>query len=324
MLAAGVSAGDHGRAPATLAETGFYTLEKRPFSPQYPLWSDGAAKARWIYLPPGTAIDARDESAWSFPVGTRFWKEFTFNGRKVETRFLWKVSAARWVAASYAWNDDGTEAMRAPDDGVPNAAELAPGRAHAIPSSNDCFACHGSKPTRVLGFNPLQLSPDRDTNAIHAEPLTAQMVTLETLMKERVIAGAREDLVSNPPRIQTADAQTRAVLGYFAANCASCHDGNGEIAALGPTLKYHDLVTDADAVARSIVRQPTKWQVPGEPEGASLLVNTHAPDTSAILVRMRSRRPSSQMPPLGTVIRDERAVDAVAAWIARLAATKSD
>jgi hypothetical protein len=31
---------------------------------------------------------------------------------------------------------------------------------------------------------------------------------------------------------------------------------------------------------------------------------------------MKSRRPSSQMPPLGTVVRDEAAVSAVQGWIA--------
>ena len=36
----------------------------------------------------------------TFPVGTRFWKEFTFNGRKVETRFLWRASAGRWIFAT--------------------------------------------------------------------------------------------------------------------------------------------------------------------------------------------------------------------------------
>ena len=77
-----------------MSETGLYAAGRPgrdrsgepPFSPQYPLWSDGAAKARWIYLPPGTAIDTSDPDDWTFPVGTRFWKEFTFNGRKVETR----------------------------------------------------------------------------------------------------------------------------------------------------------------------------------------------------------------------------------------------
>jgi len=72
-------------APARLSETGLYAggrpaaidARNRPYSPQYPLWSDGATKARWIYLPPGTAVDTRDVNEWRFPVGTRFWKEFT-------------------------------------------------------------------------------------------------------------------------------------------------------------------------------------------------------------------------------------------------------
>ena len=83
----------------------------RPFSPQYPLWSDGAAKRRWIRLPEGAAIDAGDVSRWEFPIGTKFWKEFSFDGRKVETRFLWRVSQEQWVFASYAWNEAQTEAV---------------------------------------------------------------------------------------------------------------------------------------------------------------------------------------------------------------------
>jgi cytochrome c553 len=325
MSAVTVSTSDEGRTaldaargvPERLSDTGLHTLGARPFSPQYPLWSDGATKSRWVYLPPGRTIDASDESAWNFPVGTRFWKEFAFNGRKVETRFLWRVSNDRWIARSYLWTPDGTDAVLAPLEGVPAVVDVAPGRAHSIPSAADCLACHGSSPTRVLGFNALQLSPDRDPNAIHGEPLAPEMVTLETLLKERALSGARPDIVSNAPRIKTGNADTRRVLGYLAANCATCHNGNGEIAALGPTLKYGELVNDGDAVARTLLDQPTKWQVPGVPEGASMLVNTHAPDTSAILVRMRSRRPSSQMPPLGTVVRDQAAVDAVAAWIRR-------
>ena len=46
------------------------------------------------------------------------------------------------------------------------------------------------------------------------------------------------------------------------------------------------------------------------------MLNAAAPDASAMLVRMRSRRPSSQMPPLGTVLRDDKAIAAVSKWIA--------
>src|SRR5262249_6060034 len=74
--------------PATPTATGLYcniadysiTPGLLPFQPQFVLWSDGAEKSRWIYLPPGTKIDTIDPDHWSFPVGTRFWKEFRYGG----------------------------------------------------------------------------------------------------------------------------------------------------------------------------------------------------------------------------------------------------
>src|SRR5690348_17824014 len=83
--------------PRLLSETGLFVsgttnvdARNRPYSPQYPLWTDGAVKARWIHVPEGSAIDARDDEHWGFPVGTKFWKEFSFAGRRVETRLLWR------------------------------------------------------------------------------------------------------------------------------------------------------------------------------------------------------------------------------------------
>ena len=46
------------------------------------------------------------------------------------------------------------------------------------------------------------------------------------------------------------------------------------------------------------------------------------PELSALLVRMRSRRPSTQMPPLGTVVPDREAVDLLSGWIRDLAAAR--
>lgn len=165
-------------APQLLSETGFGDPENRPFSPQYPLWSDGASKRRWVRLPQGSTIDIASIDRWEFPVGTRFWKEFELKGRKIETRFLWKAREDEWVFASYAWNDEQTVATLAPESGIPNVAELAPGKRHSIPSIADCRSCHDSSRTEILGFNALQLSTDRDPHALHAEPLTPGMVTL--------------------------------------------------------------------------------------------------------------------------------------------------
>jgi hypothetical protein len=320
LMAAGEGAA---HAPARLSETGLYVQGRigvvdernRQFSPQYPLWSDGAIKTRWVFLPPGETIDARDDAAWEFPVGTRFWKEFSFDGRKVETRMLWKASPSQWVTASYRWNDVQSDAVLVSDRGEPDVVPLTPTRRHSIPSASDCLTCHGARRTEPLGFNALQLSTDRDPGAIHGEALPAGALTLRTLVDQRLVSPRRTDLVDVPPRIRSASPQTRSMLGYLATNCGSCHRGDGQIATRLPSLRYSDLLHDGDAMAASLVGRATSWQVPRAPDGASVLIDHDAPGTSAMLVRMRSRSPSSQMPPLGTVLRDQKAVDALTQWI---------
>src|SRR5690349_11109089 len=219
-------------APGWLSQTGLYsdpaTLKidsrNRNFSPQYPLWSDGATKRRWVRLPVGSKIDVADLGNWELPVGTRFWKEFSFNGKKVETRFLWRTSEDNWVFASYVWNEAQTDAELASESGVPNIAEIADGKRHSIPSVSECRACHDSNRTETLGFSALQLSIDRDPNALHAEPLAGDMLTVKTLVDEDLLTPRRPELVTNPPRIAADTPMTRAALGYLSTNCGSCHN----------------------------------------------------------------------------------------------------
>jgi hypothetical protein len=120
-------------APRFLSQTGLYTdaatlkidTRNRLFSAQFPLWSDGATKRRWVRLPVGSQIDLADLGGWELPVGTKFWKEFASRGRKVETRFLWQTSKDHWVFAAYAWNDAQTDAELVSEAGVANIADVA-------------------------------------------------------------------------------------------------------------------------------------------------------------------------------------------------------
>ena len=321
-VSAAAAAGPDGpAAPARLADTGLYANGQvgvvddanRPFAPQYPLWTDGAAKSRWIYLPPGSAIDATNAADWEFPVGTRFWKEFRFGGRPVETRFLWRATADRWVFASYVWNADATDALLAPAAGVANVAPVSDTRRHSIPAVSDCRACHGDRRIEPLGFNALQLSSDRYPDALHGEPLTDRMWTVRSLVAEGRLRTASGAPVADDVRIR-GDATTRTVLGYLSTNCGSCHRAGADITMLGTSLKHSD-VLDGDQTVASMFDHRTQWQVPGLADGESRLLDRHAPETSALLKRMRSRRPSSQMPPIGTVVADHAAIDLIRAWI---------
>jgi hypothetical protein len=313
-----VSAAGSAEAPARLSETGLYVAgsvgvvdgRNRRFSPQYPLWSDGAIKTRWVFLPPGAAIDARDDGAWEFPVGTRFWKEFAFDGRKVETRMLWKAGPAEWVAVSYQWNEAQTDAVLASNLGEPNVAPVA-NRQHSIPSRSDCLACHGARRTEPLGFNALQLSTDRDPNALHAETLTGDMVTLKTLLDENLMTPRRPELVANPPRIAAASPITRTALGYLSANCGNCHNRDSSIASLGLDLLQSPPASTSEC---SAVGKRGHWVVPEAPE-ESRIINPGHPESSALIRRVKSRRPISQMPPIGTVVVDRAAVDLLTKWV---------
>lgn len=311
-------------APRFLSQTGLYSdaatlkvdARNRVFSPQYPLWSDGATKRRWVRLPVGSQIDVADLGRWELPVGTKFWKEFEFKGRKVETRFLWQTSKDHWVFASYAWNAAQTDAELASETGVANIAEVADGKRHSIPSVSECRACHDSTRTEILGFNALQLSTDRDPNALHAEKLTNEMMTLQTLADENLMTPRRPELIAAPPRIAAASPETRTALGYLSTNCGSCHNRASSIASLGLMLK-HDVTANGtectDAIATT-AGQRGHWVVP-EAEADSRIINPGHPESSAIIRRVKSRRPLSQMPPIGTVIADREAIDLLTTWV---------
>ena len=157
---AGCGAEDTSDIPASLACSGLYASlgDKRvakdvlEFEPAYPLWSDGAAKRRWIQLPKGEKIDNAQPNAWVFPVGTKLWKEFMVGGKRVETRLLWKVSDTFWRSGTYAWNDAESEATSTLGKDIRVKGEL-----YHLPTTQECDDCHRGQPDRVLGFSAVNL-----------------------------------------------------------------------------------------------------------------------------------------------------------------------
>jgi hypothetical protein len=310
--------------PPTLAETGLYSdcaaraiaPDVLAFEPQYPLWTDGAAKSRWIRLPPGTWVDASDPDHFVFPVGTRLWKEFALE-RAVETRMTW-LAEDGWHFATYAWSADGKEARLAPAEGVKHAAESAPGVPYDIPSTADCRACHAASAKHVLGFDALQLSDDRDPLAPHARTPAADALALRELAERGLVRGLPRRLLETPPRIEAATPRERAALGYLSSNCGTCHTGDGQLASLELDLSY-SLAHGAGAVATAVERASRfRWPTDCDPQR----IDVDAPKASVLLRRMASRQPLSQMPPLGTRVRDTEALELVTDWIREdLAAT---
>lgn len=309
--------------PERLSDTGLFepgTLtvgrDKLSYSPQYPLWSDGAVKKRWLYLPPGTSIDASVPDAWEFPPGTRLWKQFGY-AMPIETRMIERLADGSWRYSAYAWNDEGTDAVLVPESGYRRYPALAaPGGFYPIPSRDDCRACHEGGAVPVLGVTALQLSPLRDRLAPNAERRTIYDVDLLDLVARGLVRNLPDEIRQRPARIDAASPTERAALGYLHANCGHCHNASGSLADLDLVLVQPARPSKDDMrnFYRSLVDVPSDFHL----YGATWRVVPGEPSMSVLALRMRSRNPLAQMPPLGTRTVDTNAVVLVERWIEEL------
>lgn len=312
--------------PARLQDTGLYragtsdTLhpEALAFTPQYPLWSDGAEKRRWMRLPPGTAIDARNPDAWDFPPGTRLWKEFALGARRIETRYLERRADGTWRYATYAWSADGREAWLVPAGGaeLDAIAGLPDGR-YELPSRDDCRACHEGAAVPVLGASALQLSTERDPLAPHQQAAQAGEADLRLLTERGWLHHLPRALLDTAPRIAAASATERAALGTLHANCGHCHNDDGAPVPVRLVLSQRvaDPVASRERVLASIVDVPSRHRSRAPTADARRIAPGH-PERSVLALRMRSRDPRLQMPPLGTRLADPEGLALIERWIA--------
>jgi hypothetical protein len=292
-----------GLLPTRLSETGLFADVRADlvapgvlaYRPEFELWSDGATKRRWIQLPPDGRIDTEDMDSWSFPVGTKLWKEFSRDGVRVETRLLQRMGPGEgeWAAVSYLWNDGGTDALA-----VPDGVEDARGTPHVVPSATECMGCHGGRRSRVLGFSAIQLS----------HPAATGMVDLDQL--------SQRGLLTAPPAARLelhASAPQKAALGYLHANCSHCHNQDRPARADGfrcfdpeKKLDFSLRAGDLGAVEQTATYRTALGEV----------IKRGDPDGSTVIERMstRDRFPPS-MPPLASKRVDDQGVKAIRAWI---------
>jgi hypothetical protein len=299
--------------PVQLGCTGLYSSwpartlapDVRAYTPGLVLWSDGAAKSRYIRLPPGTAIDTSNMDEWTFPVGTKLWKEFRVGGARVETRFLWKRGPGDWFRTTYAWSADGSSATEL-TTGVPNVN----GTGYEIPPQSACTACHQGRIDFVLGFEAVSLAAPGATG-----------LTLQQLVNEGLLTSP-----PSAPLVVPGNATESAAIGWLHANCGTaCHNRSPRSLA-GSTGLYMRLdvgtlgsvqTTDVWSTA---VGQPSSFQP--TPNSNLLLIAPGNPSGSAIYFRDSYRDTQGegfQMPPLDTHAVPTAGVALVRSWILSMA-----
>lgn len=290
----------------------------RAYKPQYPLWSDGATKERYIFLPAGTQIDTSNPDRWSFPKATRLYKTFSWNGVRVETRVLVKTGTTAgfdsWTLISYAWSADQNSVSPANSSGVSNAL----GTPLDIPSQTQCRSCHNmSGADAPIGFNAIQLNHDADG------------VTLGTLLDESLLVNGSSSTfnVSLENAVIPGDDTAKAALGYLHGNCGHCHGGPSPRAgqALWSTVGLTDL-SDAPIFQTAVCQCLENWKgrTNADDEQYTLRVAPSHEALSGIIGRMSRRGAGEQMPPIGTKVTDPTGLATVRAWINSLDGTACD
>lgn len=305
--------------PTTLSETGLYsdfpsrTLSPGIFryAPRYPFWADGAEKDRFLLVPAGTKVDTSNMDFWTFPIGTKVWKEFRVGGKAIETRLLWKrtdAGSSGWWMASYVWAADGSEATLAAE-GVVNAL----GTTHDVPSQQDCATCHDNVGDVIIGVSAIQLSGASAAAGDAGADGGGDAGTPSALLQL-----AAMNLLSVPPAADFTVPGTGNVqdaLGYLHGNCGHCHNDQSGVAgqtAMRLRLGTASSTPQETPTYKTAIGLKTRHVMPPDIDTAIVPGN---PDKSQLYLRATSRGNSWAMPPLGTKVVDAPGSATIRTWI---------
>ncbi|WP_193211045.1 Ig-like domain-containing protein [Luteolibacter marinus] len=314
--------------PQFLSETGVFTDLSAlavapgviPYNVGNPLWSDAAAKQRWIILPNDGVHDSAAEKIvfsesgnWLFPAGTVLVKHFEVHPneqdpsqvRRLETRFLVCTEGGGKYGLTYRWNAAGTDAELLTSGDVEDfeftfedgSTEM---RHWDFPSRADCLLCHNSAAGQALGVRTYSLNRSfhydetgRDAN---------QLVTFNQLgMFDRDLTSQEilDFIEARPIDDESAPIEHR-VRSYLDSNCSHCHRPGGPVdyfdARLGTALNVQGLINGIIQGHFSL-GPDGRYLKPGDP------------DLSALHVRMNNVGNGAAMPPLAKNLIDQKAVD---------------
>lgn len=294
------------KLPQKLSEFGFFrdwrarepSLHVVAYRLNMPLFSDGAEKLRYVYMPEGAAVDVGEQGLLQFPVGSAIIKTFAFSDesvggddlRYIETRVLLHRTEG-WVALPYVWNEEQTEAKLAlagarRDVTTPWGEDIS----YRVPNKNQCKECHGvNGAVTPIGPKARNLSAAWLQDFLGSVPEGA-----DTMPRW-------EDRASAP-----AATSARA---YLDVNCAHCHRAGATASNSGLDLRWE--VDEAHALGVS--KRPV---AAGRGSGGLMFdIVPGDPEASILHYRMASAEPGVAMPELGKATVDEEGVALIERWI---------
>lgn len=320
--------------PQFLSQTGVFsnltTLATAPGVIPYdvpnPLWSDAAAKKRWVILPnDGTFNSAAEdvtfsaEGNWTFPAGTVFVKHFETNTdannpaaiKRLETRFLVCTAGGGKYGFTYKWNAAGTDAeLLEQGDEETYAYTLAGGgteqRTWSYPSRGDCMICHNDVSGQALGFRTSHLNSDFHYPATNRTANQLDTFNSIGVFNVTLTAAQLESYIEARPLDDATAPLEHRVRSYLDTNCSHCHrpggSGEGFDARLGTPLDLQNLINGI----------PQRFESLG-PEGRYIAPGDIA--HSAVFVRASAVGNGDAMPPLAKNLAHTAGIAALQSYI---------
>jgi uncharacterized repeat protein (TIGR03806 family) len=292
-----------------------------PYNVNSPLWSDGAAKRRWIALPGDARIEFAPTGEWRFPPGTVFVKHFEMptagTPRRLETRLLVVGRSGSGYGVTYKWKPDQSDAellVAGLTDETPLAASAGSVKLKwTYPSRTDCLFCHTANAGFVLGVKTRQLNGDfefpgagkaagtRDNQlrSWNHVGMFRQIIPEADIQKYDRLASVADTSATLEHRVRS----------YLDSNCAHCHRPGG---ARGE----FDARFDTPLSKQNLILGPVLSSNLGLAHAT--LIAPKDPASSMIFQRMKRRQDVFNMPPLATQTIDQQALAALEDWIMRL------
>ncbi len=289
-----------------------------PYDLTTPLFSDYAAKHRFVFTPDGQSAAYTPEGPLDFPVGSVLVKTFAFapdmrrpavDERYVETRLLIRKPAG-WTALAYVWNADQTEAVLKRTGARLDVAFIDPsGEAQAIsylvPNQNQCKTCHSADGELVpIGPKARNLNRDLDYGGRAENQLAAWR------RRGHLSGGPAQ---ADAPRTAAWDDEAEGLAprarAYLDANCAHCHNPAGMASTSGLFLQ----IEETRPAHLGINKAPV---AAGRGSGGlQVSIDPGHPERSILVYRMASTDPGVMMPELGRALPHKEGLALVADYI---------
>lgn len=291
--------------PTSLVQGGCFTAAGLPaanlhaYEVNAPLWADGGDKARWMVLAPGASAQFGSDGVLDFPAGSGIFKQFDEGGVRLETRLLFMDASGVLQAASWAWNNEQTDATLV----SVGASQTIDNQLWNFPGRAQCTFCHNAKAGSFLGAQYPQLNRTVEADG-------ASVDQIPSLEAQGIISGTiPTGLTSWVDPTGDGNLVVRA-RSYLAANCSFCHRPDG---ASGTATDFRFDTPLAGMGLCNVAPTAGSFDVPN----ARLLAPGN-PNASIISYRIHSIDAGARMPPVGRTEEDVHAAQLIDSWISTI------